>query len=153
MQVRLLPISLHWIFLLAVEFLFLGCRSQPRWLDDFRTILQETNHELESLLPQLASDASLSVAYVGLLNLEKAAAHIATETERVFRTYPEINKEKNLIEKYLALDFKRLAANVRKIIESVGYWKVKLKHSKEFSAVIERLEKKVKEINDKTRPR
>jgi hypothetical protein len=138
------------LILFVVLLINVACKKDPAWLSDFRTIMDNVNGDLETIIPMLSQEASVQQVFVALTRLDSTLDYISAETSRVYRQYADMPKQEYLIEKHLDLQFKKLRENAQKVAVVVHYWYKKLKHEKEFNALMRRIGKKINEIGKNT---
>lgn len=128
--------------MLALSLCSIVCKAEPAWLPDFRNLLQNTNRELEEILPSLAPESSTPAVYAGLHRLDKSADTMVAELDSFLKKHPGVLKEQLRIGFHLRGELKQLGDNLRNIIIAGNFWDKKLGHPKEFVRITQSILKK-----------
>lgn len=140
--------SVSVVVLLSAIVLVASCKRKPVWKQDFKSLLDKTNHELESTITNISQDSPPDAVLAGFSRLDRAGDQMIADLESFLNKYPDIMQERVTIWLQLGSELKQLGNNLRTIIAAGNFWEKKFGTRGEFYAVTRSILRKGKRIEN-----
>lgn len=151
MHNKLFPSPSKAFAILTIFIALFSCRRDPEWLSATEKLLDKATRNLDTISPFLAPGASPQDVLIGLNRLEKAIDETAADTLQLWKKYPEMRVQQNLITSRLDSKMKNLSKKMGETAANVKFWNEKLKR-KEIYDIVVRISKKMYQIDRQTLP-
>jgi transposase len=123
-----------------------ACIKDPVWLAEFRTLLENTNREIEETLPLITQTTEPEIFYVGLRRMDRSSDQMISDLRAFFEKYPYVLKDEMTIGFYLRKQIDRFGKNLKIGFAAGNAWEKKLGHEKEFRQLSQRIDKKARQF-------
>ena len=128
--------------------LFCGaCKSEPNWLPEFRSFIEEVNRDLEEIASSFAPESSPQFAYIGFSRLDKVMDRVLRQLHALIQKYPQLFDDTAIMARHLWPQIAQLKKNMSNVITLGTHWYQKLKNQPEIHVLVKGIQKKIREAD------